>query len=339
MAEGISETDKESGPLQPGTVWSTGRSCGSIGEEGMDTGEDVTPSTTREGQFCFEISGEAQLGIQSTRTTNSLGKNRNNSNARVARSTLVGRVDKVSKGADAIRKIATSRTRKVAGEQWKKKWLASVMDGFAFQKLAAASKRQYQRRISKHLDWVWETKRENGTSLGNIKAYLEELSQTKSGTNVHSTKSILLAMFREELGEEERVELDRFSQIRVRDANERNPTKRHPAEAVSILELRTLVTRATKLKLFRKEELSLEVFIITFCTMSRVGEIARIRVDDIIDQGEAIRIRPKTEGATGKGIIKCVKGDGNLDPVEILKRRGKEGCVYYGEGFRRKSTH
>lgn len=66
------------------------------------------------------------------------------------------------------------------------------------------------------------------------------------------------------------------------------------------------------------------MFVVAFCTMSRVGEMSRIGVEDILDKSEAIRPRPKTEGAIGKAIIKCVSGSGNLVPMEIMKKRYRE---------------
>ena len=324
VAEGPGKVDQESRPLQLRTIWSLRGAGGSSREGRLDGEEDLTLAATRESQGGNRFVKQAKMGDIATGASDIMGEDSSNSNPCMARSVLVGRAEKTSKRATGARKVASSRAREMGGEQWKKEWLDSVMDGFAFQKLADTSKQQYQRRVCKYLDWVWEEKREGGTLVDNIRTYLEELAKTKSGVNVYATKSILVAMFREELEEREVAELDRCNQILVREANERNPTRRHPAEAISFVELKQLVDRAAQLRLSREEEVSLEVFIIAFCTMSRVGEIARIGIEDILDNGEAIKIRPKTEGATGKTVIKCVRGAERLVPAEILRKRQKE---------------
>ena len=206
------------------------------------------------------------------------------------------------------------------------------MDGFAFKKLADSSKQQYRRRLEKYLEWVWEHKRENNTLAENIKAYLEMLSQTKSGVNVYSYSSILTTLFKEELEAEEREELDKEVQILTREANKKNPVKRHPADAISFSDLLELTERTKQRRLSRKEEIALEIFTLAFCTMSRVGEIARITRNDVLEDGSAIRITPKTEGATANTIVKCVRGWGVIRPENMLRKReeeaGKEGKTF-----------
>lgn len=79
-------------------------------------------------------------------------------------------------------------------------------------------------------------------------------------------------------------------------------------------------------------EIALDIFVIAFCTMSRAGEIARLRVDDVLEEGEAIGILPKTEGATGNTVAKCVKGIRGINIENVLKERRrrteKEGRMY-----------
>lgn len=226
--------------------WELERTGGDLEREGMVRKEDITSAITRESLLCSGVSEQAPLGIQSSRTIYSLGKDYDISNTDLKKSIVVDRSDEIGKRADALRKATPSRTRKMVREQWKEKWLDSIVDGFAFQKLADTTKQQYQRRVCKYLDRVWGRRGEDGTLLGNIKDYLEELSEKKP---------ILVAMFREELQEKEILGLDEYNQIIVKEANKKNPTKRHLAEALSLLELGMLVLQKARIKLSRGEGL------------------------------------------------------------------------------------
>ena len=108
--------------------------------------------------------------------------------------------------------------------------------------------------------------------------------------------------------------------------------KRHPADAVSFAELVSLIEASRRVDRSPLEEMALDIFVIAFCTMSRAGEIARLRVEDVLEEGDAIRILPKTEGATGNMVVKCVKGINRIDAENILKERRRkaesEGRTY-----------
>ena len=131
-------------------------------------------------------------------------------------------------------------------------------------------------------------------------------------------------MFIKELQDDEIEEINKNSFLLIKDANKKNPPKSHKVDAISLRDLESLVERANTLKLSAIEKLSLDVFIVAFATMSRTGEIARLNVEDILEEGTLIRIRPKNERETEKSIKKIVRRGGNLDPVEILRRRKKE---------------
>ena len=164
----------------------------------------------------------------------------------------------------------------MAGEKWKKLWLDSILDSFTFGKLADSAKAQYQRHQIKYLDWVWAEKREEKVLKENIKKYIEGLGETKSGENVYTWKSILVTLFKEELEECEVDEIDRTTQIITREANRRNPVKRHLADAVSFAELVRLIEASRTVDRSPVEEIALDIFVIAFCTMSRAGKVARL---------------------------------------------------------------
>ena len=332
VAESLSKGNAQAGTLQSGTFCSLWRRETDFRKGRMVGREVSSDSSIGENRSGCELSRTANVESEPTGSTNNMGQDSNNNNTGLEGDTVGAKAREVSTGTHKVRKTSASRSRRMEGEKWTRIWLESILDGFAFKKLADSSKQQYRRRLEKYLEWVWEHKRENNTLAENIKAYLEMLSQTKSGVNVYSYSSILTTLFKEELEAEEREELDKEVQILTREANKKNPVKRHPADAISFSDLLELTERTKQRRLSRKEEIALEIFTLAFCTMSRVGEIARITRNDVLEDGSAIRITPKTEGATANTIVKCVRGWGVIRPENMLRKReeeaGKEGKTF-----------
>ena len=116
-----------------------------------------------------------------------------------------------------------------------------------------------------------------------MKEYMKELGETKSGTDVYTSKSILVTLFREELKDDEVEEIAKCTQTVTREANIKNPAEKHPAEAIALDDLRTLIDRSKDISKTPTEEVALDVLTIAFCTMSRAGERSRIKVEDVLE--------------------------------------------------------
>lgn len=108
-----------------------------------------------------------------------------------------------------------------------------------------------------------------------------------------------------------------------KEANRRNPPNQRAAEAVSLKMVNQLVKDARREKLSRGERRVLDIFTIAFVTMSRVGEISTLRVEDVAPNGDTILIRPKTGARTWLKLTKRVSNVGGLRAAERLEEYRK----------------
>lgn len=99
-----------------------------------------------------------------------------------------------------------------------------------------------------------------------------------------------------------------------------------------------LVERAKTTKLAKSERQALDIFVVAFVTMSRVGEIAALHVDEVGRRGETVTIRPKTKARTWQKATKKVSNIGGLEAREILRdhreaaRRKGRVWMFTGKG-------
>lgn len=117
-------------------------------------------------------------------------------------------------------------------------------------------------------------------------------------------------------------------------ANMRNPPKQRAAEATRLHLLRKIIRRAERTKLEPKERQALDIFIVAFATVSRVGEIAALEIENVARDGSTLALRPKTGAKTWVRLTKRVTNAGGLAAADRLRHRRevatKQGqtCVF-----------
>ena len=101
--------------------------------------------------------------------------------------------------------------------------------------------------------------------------------------------------------------------------------------------LRELLRRAQGARLSRSERQALDIFVVAFVTMSRVGEVAALQADEVAKDGGTITLRPKTKARTWERFTKKVSSTKDLRATEILRQyrerartRGKT-CLFRGK--------
>ena len=85
-----------------------------------------------------------------------------------------------------------------------------------------------------------------------------------------------------------------------------------------------LMARAHGTKLSRSERQALDIFVLAFATVSRVGEIASLEVRHVAPDGEHLALRPKTGARTWQRLVKRVANTPSLRAADILWRRREE---------------
>lgn len=173
-------------------------------------------------------------------------------------------------------------------------------------------------------DWVQESGRESSDLGANIKEYMRHLSQSKSGKNVETTTRILLSLLGGGIEKEERNALMVYMQVCRRAANQHNPPIVKASEAVKYSEILDMLRRAAAAKISSRERQALDVFVISFCTLSRAHEISALEVSNVSEDGSSIMVRPKTEAKSWSLFKKCVRDGRGLRPATILMERRRE---------------
>ena len=123
-----------------------------------------------------------------------------------------------------------------------------------------------------------------------------------------------------------------------REANKRRPPKQQAAEAIRLQELRRIIRRARKEQLTYSEKQALDILVVAFATMSRVGEVATLEVENVSRDGETISVRPKTGAKTWRRLVKKVANTAGLQAATKLEKyreeaiQGGRRCLFVGAG-------
>lgn len=111
-----------------------------------------------------------------------------------------------------------------------------------------------------------------------------------------------------------------------RQANMKNPPRQMAADAISLSLLKKIIRRANEVKLTQKEKQALDIFIIAFATVSRVGEIVALNVENVAQDGSALSLRPKTGAKTWLRLTKRVTNGEGVDAADRLARWREEAA-------------
>lgn len=157
-----------------------------------------------------------------------------------------------------------------------------------------------------------------------MKRYIKIMARTLSGEALVANVLSLLRTMRDVVSGKKEEKIRRALEMMRREANKRNPPAQQAAEAVRLRTLKEVTEEAKITKLTRSERQALDIFVIAFVTMSRVGEVASLRVEEVSRDGATIAIRPKTNARTWKRLVKRVSNMGGLEAAEKLARYREE---------------
>ena len=150
------------------------------------------------------------------------------------------------------------------------------------------------------------------------------MARKSSGEALATNTRSLLSSLKGFVSPRREAEIREQLPILRKRANMRNPPRQRAAEAISLALLRRLLRRAKGAKLTPKERLALDIFVVAFATVSRVGEVAAIEVENVAQDGSALSLRPKTGARTWLRLTKRVTNAAGLDAADRLARRREE---------------
>ncbi len=157
-----------------------------------------------------------------------------------------------------------------------------------------------------------------------MRRYIYSLARTVSGEALIANAKCLVRALETSSRRNKIRRLVKELAILRRDANRRRPPRQKAAQAVRLGELKLLLRRAKREKLSGKEKQALDIFTLAFATMSRVGEIVTLEINNVAKDGSAISLRPKTTARTWKRLVKKVTDASGLRAAEILTRYREE---------------
>ena len=158
---------------------------------------------------------------------------------------------------------------------------------------AEATLRAAKGVVERWLRWVWGTGAQEEDKRETIEGYLKWLAINASGDNVERTAQRLLWIYKEEFTNKKIEELKTLGKRLVRDANKRNPVELRAADALPLKGLLEMIEGARRLEMMPIERIALDAFIISFATLSRMGEVLALRAEDVAEDGTRIRIRAR----------------------------------------------
>ena len=212
-----------------------------------------------------------------------------------------------------------------------KKWALAKMDGLINPDgdwvLAESTLIRYRKILWNYLVWLWSKRKEErkGETKRNraneIQSYLDALAVWKSGENVVTVGTIIVNVFKRKLSLDEREKIMNHIRYLRRQANRNNPPVQKPADAVSWRSMLRMIHCSRVTKVSRLEEVALEIFIISFSTISRCSEIENLTIEDVSPSGTYIRVRPKTYSKDWKYFYKCLRDVECVRPTCILRWR------------------
>ena len=149
--------------------------------------------------------------------------------------------------------------------------------------------------------------------------YLRKLARTLSGEALVTNARGLLRMLGNHLSKRKADDIKAVLPVWRRRANMKHPPGHQAAEAISLRTLKALTRGAREKKIPANERKALDIFLVAFVTMSRVGEIATLQVEDVAPGGEVIELRPKTGARTWLKLRKKVSSTRGLRAAEALR--------------------
>ena len=196
---------------------------------------------------------------------------------------------------------------------------------------ADKTRRKHKRTLLRFLEWQESRRLSPGkgrlktrTEARGLTRYLRELASQVSGEALLSNARSLLRTLEGRIGAKRKKRILEALPTMRREANRKHPPVQKAAEAIRLSTLQTLLKRAKMQKLLRGEGQALDIFVLAFATMSRVGEVAALETSNVSSDGSTILIRPKTGARTWQRMAKRVSSLHGLRARERLRKRREE---------------
>lgn len=136
-----------------------------------------------------------------------------------------------------------------------------------------------------------------------LRDYLQHLAHVVSGEALHANARSLLRTLGPHISPKQEARIEAELLVLRRDANKRHPPRQQAADPISVEALRELWARAGKSRLSQKERQALDIFLVAFATVSRVGEVAALGVEHVAPEGTWVALRPKTGARTWERLL------------------------------------
>ena len=183
----------------------------------------------------------------------------------------------------------------------------------------------FEGAVERCLKWAWAMGMVHKPKEELLTAYLRWFALNSSGCSVERTAVCLSRVYRAEMGEEATKRFKELTRALIKEANIRNPRELRAADAMPRAVLLQLVEGARALRYVMPiERTALDALVVAFATMSRTGEVLALCVEDVQEDGRAVRVVVKTSATTKVAHVKAVDDGLGLEPVGILRRRREE---------------
>lgn len=216
---------------------------------------------------------------------------------------------------------------------------------------AARTREKYEGILFRFLVWqeLHSLGPREGEELGRnaargLRRYIYSLAERLSGEALATNAKGLLVQLKDFISRKKEEKIKKELPILRKRANMKNPPQSKAAEAISWENMKKLLERAKEANLSRMERQALDIFLIAFMTVSRVGEVAALEVENTAQDGTMIAVRPKTSAKTWLRLRKRVPDTAGFraaNKVREYRRRAiKQGrrTLFRGRGRKPPST-
>lgn len=247
-------------------------------------------------------------------------------NALVARGKLVARIGEGKGGLHPLREIGRRGHEGLGAEERTLARMDRLLGAARDPLWARKTLEKHEGILLRFLEWQERSGlgpgaegKKRGNEARGLGRFIIRLAREVSGEALMTNARSLLRIMERHLEARKREAIERVLPILRREANQRRPPKSQAAEAVSMTTLKRLVERARRDKLSKGERQAIDMFLIAYVTMSRMGEIAALEVENVAADGNTISVRPKTGAKTWLRLTKCVPSARGLRAAERLQ--------------------
>ena len=286
-----------------------------------------------------------------TRRPNNMGADGSAYNATVERNYLVAKGREDEDSIPAAGEDRFGGHRRMEAEKWAQSRLDSLFDPSKNPLWAARTREKYEGILFRFLVWqeLHNLGPREGEELGKsaargLRRYIYSLAERLSGEALATNAKGLLVQLKDFISRKKEEKIKIELPILRKRANMKNPPQTRAAEAISWENMKELLERAKEANLSKMERQALDIFLIAFMTVSRVGEVAALEVENTAQDGTMIEVRPKTSAKTWLRLRKKVPDTAGFKAAnkvrEYRRRAIKQGrrTLFRGRGRKPPTT-